>query len=234
MVAAPAKDLIRAYPGFESGITTKRAGQRRARPGWMIAGWLEFDLDWDPAGICRAARPGARSARPSSDTASDRRHRTLRAELLRAEARLARRARRPVLDRLLRPGYGASDQPGQDEAVLDTGRPVVDRQHERARVERLLDRRALLPLGGALVPGRLGLVVEHLVDRVDDLVLDVVDHVPADTRRPFRRLDEDVHRAVGVAAGGLADDAGEDLVGPGQLDVEQAQGSRCVQAVDVV
>ena len=51
---------------------------------------------------------------------------------------------------------------------------------------------------------------------------------------PSARLDEDVHRALRVAARHLADDAGQDLVGAGELQVEQAQRPRRVQAVDVV
>jgi hypothetical protein len=72
------------------------------------------------------------------------------------------------------------------------------------------------------------------VPRLDHLVLDVVDHVPADACGPLRSLDEDVHRALGVPAGRLADDPVVDLVRAGELEVEETQSARRVQAVDVV
>ena len=47
-------------------------------------------------------------------------------------------------------------------------------------------------------------------------------------------VDEDVHRALGVTAGRLADDTGEDLLRPRQLEIEQAKRTGRVQPVDVV
>jgi hypothetical protein len=51
---------------------------------------------------------------------------------------------------------------------------------------------------------------------------------------PLVRLDEDVHRALGVTARMLAADARDDLLRPGQLEVEQSQRARGVQPVDKV
>ena len=103
-----------------------------------------------------------------------------------------------------------------------------------ARVERLLDRRLLAALRHRVVAGRLRLVGEHLVPRLDDLVLDVVDHVAADAGGALGGLDEDVHRALRMPARGLADDPVVDLVRAGELEVEQAERPRRVQPVDVV
>src|SRR5262245_59126246 len=89
-----------------------------------------------------------------------------------AETHLARLRAGLVLDRVLRTRDRVLEA-RQHAAALDAGREVVDRDHVVAGVERLLDRRLLLALGRAVVPGRRRLVVEHLPGRVDDLVVDV-------------------------------------------------------------
>ena len=48
-------------------------------------------------------------------------------------AHLAGLPDRPVVDGLLGPRHGVADEPREDAAVLDPGRPVVERQDERAR-----------------------------------------------------------------------------------------------------
>ena len=46
-------------------------------------------------------------------------------------------------------------------------------------------------------------------------------------------LDEDVHRPLGVAAGGLEADAGDDLHRPGDLEVQESQRAGDVEPVDL-
>ena len=105
---------------------------------------------------------------------------------------------------------------------------------ERAAVERPHHCALLLPLAHAVVAGHLRIELAHLVERRDDLVLHVVDDVATDADDPIGRLDEDVHRALGVTTGVLDDDARRKLDRPRQLEVEQAHGARGVQPVDVV
>src|SRR5438105_15907342 len=110
---------------------------------------------------------------------------------------------------MLRTGDGMLES-RDHAAARHAGREVVDRDHDVAGVERLLDRRLLLALRRAVVAGRGRLVVEDLPGRVDDLVVDVVDDVAADAGRLAPgKLDRDVHRALRVTAGRLADDARE-------------------------
>src|SRR5712692_2489805 len=137
-----------------------------------------------------------------------------------------------VDDGRLGPGHRFG-QAGDDTAALQPRGRVVHGQDERV-LERFLNRRLLLALGVPVVAGRLRLVVEDLVPRLDDLVLDVVEDVAADAGRALGRLDKDVHRALGVAARHLADDAGRDLLRSGQLEVEQPQRPLRVQPVDEV
>ena len=65
-------------------------------------------------------------------------------------------------------------------------------------VEQLLDRALLGPLGEAVVAGRLRLGVMGLAEGLDDLVVDIVDHVAADRRDALGGMDVDVHRALGM------------------------------------
>jgi hypothetical protein len=53
-------------------------------------------------------------------------------ELLPAEAHLAGLRDRPVLDRLLRAGYGIADEPGDHPSALHTCGPVVEWKDESA------------------------------------------------------------------------------------------------------
>src|SRR5207253_10149166 len=94
--------------------------------------------------------------------------------------------------------------------------------------------RFLLALRRRVVAGRLRLELEDLEERLDDLVLDVVDDVAADAGRSLRGVDEHVHRALGVAAGALAANAGDDLLGTRELEIEQTERTGSVQAVDQV
>ena len=89
----------------------------------------------------------------------------------------------------------------------------MHRQDERV-LQRLLHRRFLLALRRRVVAGRLRLELEDLEERLDDLVLDVVDDVAADAGRALRRVDEHVHRALGVAPRGFAAHAPDDLLRP--------------------
>jgi hypothetical protein len=125
-----------------------------------------------------------------------------------------------MVDGGLETGHGVRE-PRHDLSRLDAGWIIVPGQQEAPRVERLLDRSFLLPFREAVISCDLRLALEHDVVRLDEGVLDVVDDVAADARCPLDRLDEDVHRAVGVPAGNLADDPGQDLIGAGQLQVEQ-------------
>ena len=71
-----------------------------------------------------------------------------------------------------------------------------------AGIERPLDRPLLLPLRQAVIAGRLRLVVVHLPDRVDDLVVHVVDHVAADAGLlPTRQVDDDYYAFLATRAG---------------------------------
>src|SRR3984957_365229 len=87
-------------------------------------------------------------------------------------------------------GYGVA-QPGDNLAALDHGRKIVDRQHEARLVEHLLDRRFLLPLGGAVVAGHARLHVADLAEGFDDLIVEVINHVTADRSVSFGGLDDD-------------------------------------------
>jgi hypothetical protein len=108
----------------------------------------------------------------------------------------------------------------------------VDRQHEARRGDHLLDRRLLLPLGGAVVAGDARLHVADFAERFDQLVVDVVKHVAADRRHPFRGLDDDVHRAFGVPAGRLADQSGHQFGRARYFQIEKPQRPLGVQAID--
>ena len=72
------------------------------------------------------------------------------------------------------------------------------------------------------------------MERLDDLVVHVVDDVAADAGGPLRGLHEDVHRAFGVRSGRDAYHPGNDLLAAGRLQVEQPQRVPGVQAVDQV
>ena len=92
--------------------------------------------------------------------------------------------------------------------------------------------RLLLALGGAVVAGDARLHPADLVERLDDLVVEVVDHVAADGGDALGGVDVHVHGAFGVGAGRLAVDAGADLGGAGDLQIEEAQRALGVQPVD--
>jgi len=130
----------------------------------------------------------------------------------------------PVQARVLQ---AADHLPGFDQR-----RPVVDRQNEARRGDHLLDRRFLLALGRAVVAGDARLHVADFAERFDQLIVDVVEHVAADRRHPFRRLDDDVHRAFGVAARRLADQSGHQFGRAGDFQIEKAQRSLGVEAID--
>src|SRR5581483_8909420 len=227
----------RRRAGVVRGGGVGREGARRLRRG--VPGRRRFRLG--PVRRALRRRLGGRRARAPGRLRRVARPRGSGRRCRRAPARSAsldggdgpRELRGEVLDRPLRARHLVL-QPRDDPAPLDPCGEVVDREDERPGVERLLDRRLLGTLGQRVVARRLGLVRERLVPRLDDLVLDVVDHVAADAGGPLGGLDEDVHRALGVAAGRLADDSGVDLVRPGELEVEQAQGAGGVQPVDVV
>jgi hypothetical protein len=108
---------------------------------------------------------------------------------------------------------------GQDEARAD---------------ERLADRRLLGALAAAVVAGDGRVVGHDLEVAVDELVLDVVEHVPADACEALVGVDEDVHGALGVPARGLDADAGDDLLLRHDVEVEEAQRAGVVQPVDEV
>ena len=128
----------------------------------------------------------------------------------------------------------AVERPADDLAALQHGRAVVGRQHEARAVQRLADRRLLGPLAPAVVAGHRRVVGHHLQVAVDELVLDVVEHVAADVRHALVGVDQDVHRPLGVAARGLDADAGDDLLLGDDLEVQEAQRARVVQPVDQV
>jgi hypothetical protein len=85
-----------------------------------------------------------------------------------------------------------------------------------------------------VVAGNARLHVVQLMERLDDLVVGIIDHVAADDGEPVRGVDVDVHRSLGMAAGRLHPDAGADLQHAGDFEVEQAQCVARVQAVNQV
>src|SRR3954454_1720434 len=140
---------------------------------------------------------------------------------------------RPVLDRdeLARRRVV---RPADHAPALDHRRPVVGGQDEPRRADGLADGRLLGPLGAAVVARHRRVLLHDLQVRVDELVDDVVDHVAADAGDALVGVDEHVHRALGVAAGGLDANARDDLLVGHALEVEQPQRARVVQAVDEV
>jgi hypothetical protein len=111
-----------------------------------------------------------------------------------------------VLDRDLRARDGVADESRHHATVLDAGGVVVDRQHERAAVQRLLDRGTLVSFRRPLVARRLRLAIVHLPDGIDDLVLDVVEITSPQMQAEYEktRLELDVDEIEHP-----------DLVGPG-------------------
>ena len=85
-----------------------------------------------------------------------------------------------------------------------------------------------------MVSGRRRLHLVDLVQRLDDLVVHVVDHVAADAGGPLRGLHQDVHGAFGVRPGRNAHHPGDDLLAAGRLQVEQPERVPSVEAVDQV
>ena len=71
-----------------------------------------------------------------------------------------------------------------------------------------------------------------LVERLDELIVDVVEHVAADGRDAVGGVDVNVHRALGMRARRLAIDAGDQFDRPGDLEIEKPQRVLGVQAVD--
>ena len=69
---------------------------------------------------------------------------------------------------------------------------------------------------------------------VDDLVVEIVDHVAADGREAVGGVDMDVHRAFGVRAGRFQAHARHQLDRTGDFQVEEAQRALGVQPVDQV
>ena len=124
------------------------------------------------------------------------------------------------------------EQPADDPPALDLGRPVVDRQQVAGVGEQLLDRRLFLPLGRAVIAGDLRLHLLGDPERLDDLVVEVVDHVAADRRHAVGGVDVDVHRTLRVRPRRLAIQPREDLDRPADLEVQEAQRVLGVQPVD--
>ena len=106
------------------------------------------------------------------------------------------------------PGTGIL-QPRRRRPRFDHGRTIVHRQHEaRALASTFLIAAFLCALGRAVVAGRLRLHVVVLAERLDDLVVDVVDDVAADRRHALGGLTMTFIEPSVCAAGGLAEDAG--------------------------
>src|SRR6185295_4810457 len=127
---------------------------------------------------------------------------------------LARRlSREPVTRRQRlrqRPGHLVL-QTADDLATLHLGGAVVHRQQELCLAQQLLDRRLLLALSGSVVAGDARFHPADLVVGLDDLVMEVVDYVAADSGNALGRVDVHVHGAFCVRARSLAIDAGADL-----------------------
>ena len=71
-------------------------------------------------------------------------------------------------------------------------------------------------------------------ERIDDLVLDVIDHVAADRCAAFRRRDMHVERAFGMRVRRFENDAGDQLDRPREFEILEPQRLRRMQALDQV
>ena len=108
----------------------------------------------------------------------------------------------------------------------------MHRQHEARAGDHLFDRGLLVALADPVIAGDARLHVADFVEGFDELIVDVVEHVAANGGHAFRGFHDHVHRTFGVAAGGLANDAGHQLGRPGYFKVEKAQRALGMQPVD--
>src|ERR1700683_2335378 len=109
-----------------------------------------------------------------------------------------------------------------DLARLENGRPILDRERETRRCHHLLDCRLLVTFAHAVIAGDARLHVAELVERIHQLVVDVVEHITTNGRDALSGFDNDIHRAFSVAAGGLANETRHQFSRPRYFQIEKA------------